>query len=275
MLVMEHYMKTKFLFLIWIVLLAAFPALAQEATDEPEATPEATETAPCFVGTDAVKSVPVRVGPGTNRTSFIFLPAGELFTVLGKAEADDGSLWWKLDREIVAPKKSAAEAWVSQEDVLTRGDCEAVIDVNAPPIIPIANGSQSSGTTTSSIGLPAAEDEVLPQAGTWTLVYPGSVTGTCPQGNAPATLELDWPDESWPLTVPGGTSITYATRAFTRTGEGVYSGVTTLTRLGSAVTARMTLRVRSSSQITADFAFSLPVKGVTCSFTVSASMTVD
>lgn len=68
----------------------------------------AVPTTPCTVTTDR-NNVAVRVGPGTNRATFVFLPSGMDFDVLGKAEIDD-HMWWKLDKQAVAPKKSAAEA---------------------------------------------------------------------------------------------------------------------------------------------------------------------
>src|SRR5689334_7486187 len=98
---MQRIMGTCFLLLIFGAF-ASLAAMAQDAT--PEVTPEATADAPCVVRTDRAGRVSVRVGPGMNRTSFVFLPVDEDFEVLGKAEDDDGGLWWKLDREIVAPK---------------------------------------------------------------------------------------------------------------------------------------------------------------------------
>src|SRR5262245_10936828 len=138
-------MKTHFARLI-LVLMSCIPAALtvtasperfQTETPSSENTPEVTETTPCTVSTDEANTVRLRVGPGANRTSFAFLPADEAFAVLGKAQDDDGGLWWKVDRQEVAPKKSAAEAWVSDEDVTKAGDCDAVQDVNVPPIIPI------------------------------------------------------------------------------------------------------------------------------------------
>ena len=97
----------------------------------------AQDGAPCMIRTDQERTVRVHVGPGTNRTSIAFLPANEDFAVLGQTAADDGSMWWKLDKEAVAPDKAAAETWVSQDDVQSMGDCASVVDSAAPPIIAI------------------------------------------------------------------------------------------------------------------------------------------
>lgn len=116
------------------------------------------DNAACTISTSIANSVEVRVGPGTNRTTFTYLPADEQFTVLGKAQAVDESLWWQLDRQAVAPKKLAAQAWVLQSDVGAEGNCDIVSDVNAPSLIPIvtaqpqpaAQPTQGAGVTASN-----------------------------------------------------------------------------------------------------------------------------
>jgi hypothetical protein len=101
---------------------------------------------PCTVSTNEERSVTVRVGPGTNRGSITFLPAGIEFTVLGEAEAEDGSKWWKLDKAEVAPHKSANEMWVAQEQVTSSGSCDNVSEASAPPIIAFTTTSSSGGS---------------------------------------------------------------------------------------------------------------------------------
>jgi hypothetical protein len=257
-------------------LLASLAAMAQDVTPEatPDMTPEAMVGVPCMVRADRANTVSVRVGPGTNRTSFIFLPVDKEFEVLGKAEDDDGGLWWKLDRATVAPKKSAAEAWVAQEDVEATGDCEAVLDVNAPPIIPISAPANAPETTPEASGENTSVEAITPQAGTWTIVYPASASGTCAKGSKTATLDLDWPPESWQLTVSGG-SLTYAGKNFARSAANanLYSGQTQITRLGGTpIPARFTLRVTSETEIAATLTFTNTVQDAACSFSVSARM---
>jgi len=69
---------------------------------------------PCTIQA-ARADVPVRVGPGLNRAIRRYLPAGQSFTVIGKATAGDRSLWWKGDMVGVE------QAWVAQSDVATVG----------------------------------------------------------------------------------------------------------------------------------------------------------
>lgn len=139
------------------------PALSL-AQNTPIATPTPTpislpaestaspEPANCTVSTNRVKKVAVRVGPGLNRTSLLFLPVGKDFKVLGQATAKDGSEWWKLDKDEVAPKKSAKEVWIAQKDVETKGDCSKVGGSAAPPIIPIISGAPPTTSSTTSSG---------------------------------------------------------------------------------------------------------------------------
>ncbi len=130
--------------------------------------------ADCTVSTSKAKTVQVRVGPGLNRSSVVFLPSGKDFKVLGKATAKDGSKWWKLDKSEVAPKKSLNETWVNQKDVVSKGACDKVVDAKAPPVIPIfvAPPTQQPDSSTSN----GQSDTTVPTQGTialasgyWTL----------------------------------------------------------------------------------------------------------
>jgi hypothetical protein len=89
-------------------------------------------------------NVVVRVGPGENRGALLHLPAIQSFHVLGQATAEDGSLWWQLDAEEVAPNRSANEVWVAQNEVSERGECEQITESTSPPIIPISNNASDS-----------------------------------------------------------------------------------------------------------------------------------
>lgn len=127
-----------------------------------------TALAVCLVSTDVERTVRLHVGPGTNRTSVAFLPANQTFEALGEAEANDGSRWFKLDKSQAAPNSSALEVWVAADLVMTSGDCTAVGEAFAPPIIPIiqqnppttsnsdsddSDSNESSSTTSASGGL--------------------------------------------------------------------------------------------------------------------------
>ncbi len=105
--------------------------------DRPRPEQAALSDEPCEVSTQVKWGAVLRVGPGENRTELSSLPTGEWFPVTGMAEADDGSLWWQLDKQAVAPESAAAELWVRQDQVDERGGCALVGTAEAPPIIPI------------------------------------------------------------------------------------------------------------------------------------------
>lgn len=132
---------------------------------------------PCLISTDQANSVDLRVGPGTNRSVLSSLPAGEEFQVTGRFTTDDGSVWYQLNKEEVAPNSAANEIWVAAADVAETGSCDAVADVSAPPIIPIvtqppANESGDETSTTS----------VAPTRGRWTVTFDAMTTAVCPSG---------------------------------------------------------------------------------------------
>ncbi len=83
---------------------------------------------PCEITTPN-GNVEMRVGPGFNRGVRDYLPANHTYTVIGKATANDGSLWWQIS------VMGVPEAWVLQTAVVPAGACDQVPDVNAPPII--------------------------------------------------------------------------------------------------------------------------------------------
>jgi hypothetical protein len=135
----------------------------------------ANQTVNCTISTTRDNTVHVRVGPGENRTAIVFLSAGSSYRVLGQAKAKDGSQWWKLDKNEVAPDKAANEVWVKQVDVKATGDCDKVTDVNAPPVVPIVNAPPSAppvgNDTGSSNPPPSGGGGNTPLSGTWTVNF--------------------------------------------------------------------------------------------------------
>lgn len=95
---------------------------------------------PCMVFTDRA-DVPVHVGPGPERAVRLFLPAEEVFPVIGQALADEGSSWWQLMMPDIE------QAWVAQTDVLAVGLCDVVPFVGAPPIIAAPGPAETEEVT--------------------------------------------------------------------------------------------------------------------------------
>jgi hypothetical protein len=130
--------------------------------------PAAAQRASCTISTDKARTVQIRVGPGTNRSVYTFLPANQAFAVLGQAEAADGGLWWKLERTEVAPNSLANEAWVTQDEVETAGNCDGVSDAVPPPLIPFDASPLAKLIAEANRALcPGASSEVI-AAQSWT-----------------------------------------------------------------------------------------------------------
>lgn len=232
---------------------------------------------PCTISTEDANTVAIRVGPGTNRTSFAFLPVGEDFEVIGKAEANDGSLWWKVDRAAVAPKKSAAEAWIAQDDVAASGGCDAVVDVNAPPVIPIVSappapsgGGGDSGSTGGDSGQPAAagSGEITPQTGRYTITYPSTVPGSC-LGGPTQNIPFNASPDSISLTNVTASSLNFGGDALNRVQPNTYQGLLDLVD----VSVLTTVRVYSTTTMTAEFILTGSSNGTQCSITITGTMT--
>lgn len=222
----------------------------------------------CKVTTDRADTVRIRVGPGTNRTSYAFLPANEEFTVLGKAEANDGSLWWKLDKETAAPGKSANEAWIAADDVDSSGNCEAVVDVNAPPIIPIVaapppstgGGGNSGGDTSGG---------AIPSTGSWTVTYAPYAPGSC-LGTGTVNIPLDFAPERYSVSSASSSSVVFGGVSFGATQAGVYQGLFSAPDGSSVLT---TLRVASPTLMGLEFILTFQVEDTSCSMTVNGTVT--
>lgn len=145
----------------------------------------------CIVSTTESDTVRVRVGPGENRTSVSFLPANQEFEPLGQAEDDAGNVWFQLDKEQAAPGRSINEAWVAADELDTSGDCSAIGEAAAPPIIPIinqppppANTGGSGGGDTSGGEQPPTNTAALPANGTYTLTLAGTAHVSCAGTNS-------------------------------------------------------------------------------------------
>lgn len=234
--------------------------LAMAASIEPAADAE-TEAAAvsCVVSTEQSNTVQLRVGPGTNRTVFAFLPAGTEFTPLGQAEADDGSLWFQLDKAEAAPASAAAEAWVAAEDVDTSGNCDALGEADAPPVVPIIP-STSSGTGGTAGSLPAA--------GAWTATIGGTGQGSCL-----GTTTVDVPVEQ--VTQPSevihsGRNIIVDGNLLRQVQPGMFVGLFTMPE-GEVI--QIVLRAVSATHMVGEGNITAVVEGHQCSVGVPITLT--
>ncbi|MCA0455450.1 MAG: hypothetical protein LCI00_15865 [Chloroflexi bacterium] len=221
----------------------------------------------CTISTNRDDTVQVRVGPGENRSSIVFLSAGPSFKVLGKAEASDGSLWWKLDKEQVAPDKAVNEVWVKQDDVAPKGNCEDVVDVNAPPIVPIVNSAPPANTNSGSDNPPPAGS--VPQAGAWFIVY-SSGKGSC-FGTDTIDIAVDLPPQAISVSVNGST-INLDGDILSRISGNTYQGIGQIVEEGQVYSTNITVQVVSPTQIVGSLAYTANYGDTSCSVTYPFSV---
>lgn len=229
--------------------------------------------AACTVSAAKEGTVQLRVGPGENRTSFAFLPANTEFTPLGQAEADDGSLWFQLDKAEVAPKSAAAEAWVSADAVDISGDCDNLGEASAPPIVPIipAAPPTSSGGDSSSSGSGESGSSgvsIAPAPGSWTISYARNSKASCLDIQT-IDVPIDWPSDTVSLAVSGNTLI-FGGNRLNPIQPNVYSG---LFDMGGGESAQLILRPVSATQFSGEVIYNFRVEDHQCSGTVSISVT--
>jgi hypothetical protein len=188
---------------------------------------------PCFISTEDADTVELRVGPGTNRSVMAFLEADEEFQVIGRFTTDDGDVWYQLDKEEALPGTAANELWVAADAVDESGDCDAVVDASAPPIVPISNqppptgddggGDTSGGTTGGSTG------SVLPSTGRWTVNLDSTTTASCLNTNTITLATSDvYFSTSFTMNISSvasdGSSLVADGDTFTRQPNGLYVG---------------------------------------------------
>ena len=98
-------------------------------------TPSPTNTPqPCTISTPQTDVI-IRVGPGYTRGTFIFLEPNSPVFVTGKKIVEEET-WWRIEKsQVTSRPNSVNELWVAAVDVTENGDCDLVIDVDAPPIV--------------------------------------------------------------------------------------------------------------------------------------------
>lgn len=111
--------------------------------------------------------VTARVGPGILRSAFAFLDPTVEYLVLGQAAAEDGSLWWEIDKTQFAGHEAVISLWVAQADVIAIGDCNQVPQADIPDIVPIPEepppGSWLPCGSCDTCGHPANECVTSPE----------------------------------------------------------------------------------------------------------------
>jgi hypothetical protein len=249
------------------------------AGDDAATTTVSTPAEPCTVSVDTANTAQLRVGPGTNRSSVAFLPPNVDVEVIGFAVADDGSEWFRLDKEQAAPQSAANELWVAREQVDEQGDCDAVGEVAAPPVVPITSSNPPPPPASSSGGGSQADEgaggsgsaggTIVPQLGRWTLTLSSTVNVSC-QGGSNVTVPSNQVFTSLTFVAnisPGSdpTNIIVDGDRFTFQGGNMFMGNFDL---GGGSNAQMRLTFTSSTTLTGEMVANQTISGTPCSATV-------
>jgi uncharacterized protein YraI len=134
------------------------------------------EAMTCMVGLPPDgPDVMLRVGPGEQRGAFGSMDAGTAYTVTGWANDPNGASWWQLDTK-------PEQTWVAQDAVSAFGVCDAVVQVEPPPLV-FAPPSVPSAEDEEAV---EDVDDFAPDGESVWQMYPGSdqMSGEC--SGAPA-----------------------------------------------------------------------------------------
>jgi hypothetical protein len=128
----------------------------------------------CTVGLVTPASVTLRVGPGMQRGVLASMSPTVSYSVLGWASDPDGAPWWQLDT-------GAQPSWVAQADVRAIGACQAVAQVEPPPLVFAPPAAPAEGSAPPATGV-----DFAPTGNSVWQMRPGSdnMTGEC--SGAPA-----------------------------------------------------------------------------------------
>lgn len=242
----------------------------------------------CLISAPAPGVVAMRVGPGASRAIVAYLPAGQTYRPIGRAQSPDGGQWFQLNRAVVAPRSLAYELWVSRAEVIEAGDCAGllpsiappIIPPNAPPYAPVISGGQSGGASGASgaagSSLPPGSGLLAPSVGIWTLTFGTEVLSSCEGTDTrrvPVTeTDMDTAPITWQLVVSeAGNVITFTDLVATRRpGENTFVG--SFAFEGSR-NVQFYLTVESAAFINGRITWNDIFDGYACSATLGFTMT--
>lgn len=241
---------------------------------------EARGLNPCLVSTQERDSARLRVGPGENRTSVAFLPAGDPFSVTGRFVDTDGGVWYQLVKEEAAPQSAAAEIWVSAEEVDSTGDCDVIGDTTAPPVIPISP-SQPQNPNTGGDTTPANPGPVtgiVPLGGYYVMEHLSPIVNASCQGGGNVQVpiaEVISGTEADNLTVlNSGAQLRFGTDVWTRAADGsaFYSGNITFAPGSEIPVGQVYLTAVSQTELRGNVVGNWTIDGTPCSLTDTVSL---
>jgi len=124
----------------------------------------------CWAGVaDPAAAVVLRVGPGEQRGTLANMNPNAIYRVEGWANDGEGAPWWQLDTGV-------QKSWVAQAQTRTIGACDAVAQVEAPPLVFAPPSAPAGGE-----GVVDDVDDFAPAGNSVWQMIPGSdnMTGEC------------------------------------------------------------------------------------------------
>lgn len=252
-----------------------------------EAVQPGAPAEPCTVRASSGNAVALRVGPGLHRSSVAFLPTNADFAATGRFVAEDGGVWFQMDKTQVAPQSAANELWLAATDVTAQGDCDRVGSTDAPPVIPFSNNpppvtavptTQSdtpSGDTPSEqpSPVPAANPATgsLPVTGTWSTYLDATMLMSCEGTDTIRVPTTEIVDSLTLYTGPlaatrDGSSINYGGDILPLVpGEPTYIGSVTLE---DGSNGQLRLTVISPTAMSGSLVVNFVIDGLPCSATI-------
>lgn len=239
---------------------------------------QAGDSQPCVVSVATADTGRLRVGPGENRSAVAFLPIGDEYTVLGRLEADDGSVWYQLDKDEAAPTSAANEIWIAADDVESTGDCDLVGDASAPPIVPITQGGAAGGEGDAAPPAPETITGAIPVSGTYRFQFDSTLADASCAGTGNVQIpvaELYEGQSSGYITVlDGGARLDYSGDIWTRAADGraFYTGDIAFAPGSAVPNGVVYLNVISSTLLRGTLVSNFTIDGVGCSTTVAVTV---
>jgi hypothetical protein len=125
----------------------------------------------CTVGlAGSASAVKLRVGPGEQRGEIGNMSPNTHYSAIGWADDPAGAPWWQLDT-------GEQKSWVAQAETATLGTCDAVVQVEPPPLVfaPPSAPAAGEGSAVTTV------DDLAPDGNSVWQMVPGSdrMTGQC------------------------------------------------------------------------------------------------
>jgi hypothetical protein len=242
----------------------------------------AATVVPCMVTAAQPNTVSLRVGPGDNRAVLFYMPADVEVRANGLYLDAEGDTWLRLIKSQIAPDSASDEIWVAEAEVVTTGDCTALIEIAsrdiipaAPPVVALTEATPEAGAAPVGGGDPNAVVGVIPRGGVWTFAFDTTALQSCANGDTTRADTVAILGD-FGRGFSGGLNVAADGRSFTHYGttyyldaSGEYIGNQSF---GTGVGQTTRLRLVSDSQMSGSYTINVVGADYQCSITIFVSM---